>query len=317
MKQAKNIKLGDIFEIPLPNGKKAYGHYVWHDDKTGTLIQVFKQTLDQDEVFSLSNFNTKEYLFPAIYTVLKPTLNSGMWKIVENYPATNFSYPGFVATFYNEKGVAGLWFLWDGDKFVRIGNTLQDEYKKLEFYAVYSPIKVVERIVNGVKPYKDLIEKNHMEMPEVTPLKNKNESIFGNVKSINFNNDEALDFINDFVKKPTISFFTNLFNDPPEEYLDNTNSQRILTAVEMLAYLVDENDQNLPEAVRFPLKKLALKINRNELQSLAKVSKEYITKILDNSELKESWKESKLYNVWIKENKSLLLRLENYLKSEA
>ena len=34
-------KIGDIFEIPLKNEKKAYGQFVFNDIEQGPLIQVF------------------------------------------------------------------------------------------------------------------------------------------------------------------------------------------------------------------------------------------------------------------------------------
>ena len=79
------------------------------------------------------------------------------------YLVQNFVYPNFIATEYNEKtGKASIWFLWNGERYLRIGPELPEKYKELEYLMVWSPYDVVHRIEIGEYPfpYRDLIMHN-------------------------------------------------------------------------------------------------------------------------------------------------------------
>ena len=69
----KRLKLGDIYEIPLPNGKKAYGRLF----KEYTLAIYEKICSSIDELP-----NTEDYQF--FVGVYKDLLQDGEWKIVGN-----------------------------------------------------------------------------------------------------------------------------------------------------------------------------------------------------------------------------------------
>jgi hypothetical protein len=82
---------------------------------------------------------------------------------VGNQPVSNFAYPGFVSTFYNQStGEASTWYLWNGNESIRLGRRLPDKYKKKEYLTVWSPYDVAERIETGEYPYPygDLIKYN-------------------------------------------------------------------------------------------------------------------------------------------------------------
>ena len=158
----KKIKLGDIVEIPLRDEKKAYGQYVYWDKKMGPLLQVF-------DLIGVNNVRVEEIdnakpLFPPVITGLNAAVRTGLWKIVGNLPVKNFVYPGFISTFFDDKtGKASIWYLWNGNEEISLGNRLPKKYRKMEFLVVWSPLDVVERIETGVYlyPYGDLIRFNH------------------------------------------------------------------------------------------------------------------------------------------------------------
>jgi hypothetical protein len=162
----KPVKVGDIFEIPLSGGKKAFGHYVFEDLKKGPLIQVYDLIVNESEEVDVDALMRKPALFPPVITGLFAAIRTGMWKVIVNTPVKKFKYPGFVNTFWDEKtGKARIWFLWDGKKETKLGWELPDKYKKLEFLVGWSPHSVVERIETGIMPYpyKDLIENNEYD----------------------------------------------------------------------------------------------------------------------------------------------------------
>lgn len=161
----KKPKIGDIFQIPLSNGKRSYGQYL-HHSKMGPIIRVYNLFSDKatiDQVVS------SDLLFPPVITGLYAAIKKGYWKVIGHSPILNFVHPRFVSAFYDqETGKAKIWFLWDGQNEIKIGPVLPEEYKKLEFLVVWNPTNVVQRIETRKIPfpYDDLINKN-----EYTPLK--------------------------------------------------------------------------------------------------------------------------------------------------
>ena len=160
MTMMKKPKVGDIFEIPLSEGRKAYGQYM-HYSKKGPIIQVFD--LISDKAVSVEQVASSKLLFPPVITGLYAAIKEGFWKLVGHQPILNFVHPKFVSTLYDqETGKARIWFLWDGEKDIRIGPVLPPEYRSLEFLVIWNPTNVVNRIETGEMPfpYADLIKHN-------------------------------------------------------------------------------------------------------------------------------------------------------------
>jgi hypothetical protein len=159
------IKIGDVFEIPLSNGHKAFGQLVYKDKQMGPLIQVFDLIIDRT-VDDVQQLKDSEPLFPPVITGINAMVRKGIWKVIGNLPVENFIYPNFIRTLYDTKtGKAGIWFLWDGKRVIRVGEKLSDEHKKLEYLVVWSPFDLVERIETGKYPfpYSELINNNQFE----------------------------------------------------------------------------------------------------------------------------------------------------------
>ena len=162
-----SVKLGDIFEIPLYDGRKAFGHYVYKDNKQGPLIQVYDLIVNETEEVQPALLIDRSLLFPPVITGVFAAVRTGMWKVIANIPVKKFSYPNFVSTFWDDKtGKARIWFLWDGKKLTKLGWELPKKYKHLEYLVVWDPHDIAERIKNNgemLYPYKDLVEKNEFE----------------------------------------------------------------------------------------------------------------------------------------------------------
>lgn len=163
---AKRPKVGDIFSIPLADGKMGYGQYL-HYSKMGPIIQIFN--LISDAEASIEEVISAKPLFPPIITGLFAAIKDGSWRVIGNRPVPNFVHPKFLSTLYDpDTGRAGMWFLWDGEKDIKIGTTLSPEYKEFEFLVIWTPQHVVDRIETGKIPfpYGELIKYN-----KFTPLK--------------------------------------------------------------------------------------------------------------------------------------------------
>ncbi|RME58482.1 hypothetical protein D6779_06370 [Candidatus Parcubacteria bacterium] len=161
----KRVSVGDVFEIPLSDGRKAYGQYVFRDEKEGPLIQVFdlitEGKVQPEQV--LERLKMAKPLFPPVITGVFAAVRTGLWKVIGRLPVQEFTYPKFVAAFWDEKtGKAKKWFLYDGKKDIPVGPSLPEEYKRLEFLVVWSPYDVMHRIETGEYPYPygDLIRYN-------------------------------------------------------------------------------------------------------------------------------------------------------------
>ena len=153
-------KLGDIFKIPLSDGKMAYGRYLFYS-KMGPIIEVFDFISHGDA--SMDDLSLGKLLFPPVITGLFAALRDHMWNVIGNRRVIDFVQPKFVSASYDRTtGAVRKWSLWDGESFTSIGDYLPSEYKELEFLVVWNPINVVRRIETGEMPfpYADLIKYN-------------------------------------------------------------------------------------------------------------------------------------------------------------
>jgi hypothetical protein len=155
------VRVGDILELPLKDGYKAYGQYI-SKSKMGPLIQIFDLIL-KDEPFSIEMVKTAKPLFPPIITGLTAAVREKLFIVVGKMPVIGFQHPVFVSCYWNQTtGKAHKWFFWDGEKYSTIGSKLPRKYRNLEYLAVWSPYHVIERIETGEYPfpYGDLIRHN-------------------------------------------------------------------------------------------------------------------------------------------------------------
>lgn len=156
------IKIGDLFEIPLADGRKALGHYVYYDSKNGPFIQVFDY-ITEDAHVNITEAINKPYLFPPVITGLNAAIRTGLWRVIGKKPVTDFIHPMFISSFWDHKtGEVINWFLYDGTNYIKLGPTLPVEYKGLEQLVVWSPYDIIERIETGkiTFPFDELVENN-------------------------------------------------------------------------------------------------------------------------------------------------------------
>jgi hypothetical protein len=155
----KRIIVGDVFEIPLSDGRKAYGQYVFWDERMGPLIQVFdllvREEIRTDQL--LDRLQSAKPLFPPVITGLFAAISAGFWHVIGHMPVGEFAYPGFISVMHEGYEQRGLWYLWDGEKFIQLGRNLPEKHKHLEFLVVWDPHDIPHRIETGQNPYERLI----------------------------------------------------------------------------------------------------------------------------------------------------------------
>lgn len=146
----KRVKVGDIIEIPLSDGRKAYGQYVFKDEKQGPLLQVFNLiTKDRPELEVILN---SELLFPPVFTGLMAAVHRGLWTVIGYKEVENFIYPNFIAHAHDKSVTNAPYYLWDGKEYKLLGKELPEEFNKLEQLVVWNPPMVTERIESGKIP---------------------------------------------------------------------------------------------------------------------------------------------------------------------
>jgi hypothetical protein len=157
-KKSKPPKIGDVLKIPLPDGRSAYGHYIFNDPQKGPLVQIFD--LITNRHVEIEELIDSKPLFPPIVTGIKHAVRSGRWKVIGNYPVTNFQYPKFLMGVADSNGNVNTWWLWNGQKEICLGsNPIPDEYKSLELLWGWSLEKIEQRIQTGSDPLLEKIKK--------------------------------------------------------------------------------------------------------------------------------------------------------------
>jgi hypothetical protein len=152
----KNIKIGDVFLIPLSNGRNGYGQYVGKD-RMGPLVRIFDLISEGD--IDLDELKSKGFMFAPVITGLFAAIKSGQWELIGTLPIKDFECPHFISARYNNKTKkTGMWYLWDGTKSSPIGKTLPEDYTYLEQLIVWEPNNLARRIESGENPYDFMLD---------------------------------------------------------------------------------------------------------------------------------------------------------------
>ncbi|MDR1370955.1 MAG: DUF4259 domain-containing protein [Dysgonamonadaceae bacterium] len=123
----------------------------------------------------------------------------------------------------------------------------------------------------------------------------------------NFENDSALDWLNEYVSDPTESELNEIFDYvlEREEFLDSEESLIALAASEIIAAGLYSGSSDFPQEVN------AAELGISISKSLIKKAIDSINKILSHkqSELRILWEESEEFQVWKHYQEILIKRL--------
>src|SRR5260221_13545948 len=101
MKRRPIIKIGDIFEIPLSDGKRAYGQYVYYDKRYGPIVRIFNYFRDKDTLPDIDELMNAPLLFPPLIMGIFATIRESIWKVIGNRKVSDFKYPGFLEAMWD------------------------------------------------------------------------------------------------------------------------------------------------------------------------------------------------------------------------
>ncbi|MBI2908787.1 MAG: hypothetical protein HYX92_14185 [Chloroflexi bacterium] len=147
------LKIGDVFEIPLSDERKAFGQYVFLDPKTGYLVQIFN--LISRETPSVDAILKSGPKFPPVFTGPGVAVEEGWWRVIGHAEVKGFKYPVFRSGNYDKEGRVAAWWLYDGKVDVKVGK-LPPGAEKYEFLVIWSPQDVARRIETGENFYDTL-----------------------------------------------------------------------------------------------------------------------------------------------------------------
>lgn len=145
-------QIGDVFVIPLPDGRKAYGQYVhYHMDPYGPwgeTVHVF-DLITEKEV-PVERLATARPMFPPVVVMLPEALSRGRWQVIGRLSVEAFSLPlyRYLQIPNPAPGVYHDWWLWDGREGTFIGD-LSPEYRSLEYWQGYDAEELEHRIATG------------------------------------------------------------------------------------------------------------------------------------------------------------------------
>ena len=136
MSKRKKVKLGDVFAIPLPNSKYAFGRR-YRDASIGIYkhIGVDVNDLPQQE----------EYQF--IVGVYDDVLKSGKWPIVDNRPFKN-EEEEWPPPYYMKDPITGKYSIYHKGQDRK---STEQECKGLEVAAVWEAEHIIDRIMGSDK----------------------------------------------------------------------------------------------------------------------------------------------------------------------
>jgi len=140
-KRRRRIKVGDVFAIPLPNTKYAFGK-VFKDGGFG----IYEHIGD-----NINDYRDKEE-FQYNLSVYKDILTSDKWEVVDNrpFPTDEAAYP---PPKYIRDPISGEYSIYYKGK-IRKSN--QAECEGLEVAAVWDEHHIIDRIMGDDKWHRDL-----------------------------------------------------------------------------------------------------------------------------------------------------------------
>jgi hypothetical protein len=154
---AEQIKPGDIFEVVVPTGH-AYLQFERKMPSYGHLIRVLPGVYGSNERPDLDALAAQSERFTVFYPLAVAVKQELVRKV------GSATLPEWCAKFRpmlmagarqkTDRGYVGDWWLWDGEKEIRLGVDVPDEYKNLSFAEVWTHPILVERIESDWSPEK-------------------------------------------------------------------------------------------------------------------------------------------------------------------
>lgn len=166
---------GDIFEIPLEDGRLGYGQYVlYHRDppRFGCLVRVFPGIHDTrpTDLGALTNVPEQFMTFYPLGTAV----NQGLVTIVARpqLPEHLKAFPLFKVRCARDQqtGRVKTWWLWDGQREWPVPQLVEEHYS-LPILEIISHSVLVDRILRGWTPADEVDRPDKTRMNQTPPAR--------------------------------------------------------------------------------------------------------------------------------------------------
>jgi hypothetical protein len=139
------IRLGDIIEVPTPNGL-SYVQYTQKHPIMGHPIRVLPGTHESRPADLAALADSHELYYAFMF--LAEAIRKEDVQIVGHaeVPIRNRPFPLFRA-----KGLGSAWWLWDGDREWKVGDLTEDT-RVLPIRAIWDATMLIHRITEGWHP---------------------------------------------------------------------------------------------------------------------------------------------------------------------
>lgn len=125
----------------------------------------------------------------------------------------------------------------------------------------------------------------------------------------NFENDAAGDWLYDFSENSTIDFLTETIEAVfKEEYIESDISSATLAAIESIALIKGDSNEDIDELEGVKINKIKKSLNAEIFKKCILSIDKILSK--ENNELYELWEESESFEDWINEVKDLRNRIQ-------
>ena len=152
---ALRVKEGDVYRIPLPDGRYAFAQYLQWNDQLGCLMRVFDY-ISSRELESVSELQAAGEMFPPVFVGLKGAVKAGRWKKIGILPVPSFRFPQFRCTSATKPGTYENWWLWEGGQQRFIGK-LPPELRSLEVEVAWGYEMLEHRISTGKNLFAEVV----------------------------------------------------------------------------------------------------------------------------------------------------------------
>lgn len=148
-----------MLEIPLSDDRKGFGRYLHREPSLGQVLQVYDVVIKKNEEIDITLLKNAKDLFPPIFVGISGSIQHEIWKIVGYLPVENYTFPGVIEAHWDgNPPIVHQWFFWDGNRSIRLGPKLPEEYKIYEWAGTYAAPDIAERIETGGESFvKELI----------------------------------------------------------------------------------------------------------------------------------------------------------------
>lgn len=143
------VRVGDVYAVPLGDGRYGYVQYIKQSDRRGPLLKVFNM-VTKDRIQHAESLSEVDDMFGPIMGNIWSSVKMGTWEYLGKLAVPNIPWPQMVNGHLDPiKKCVHTWFLITEHEDIRLGSRLPAEYRALEFALIWTADSIADRIRTG------------------------------------------------------------------------------------------------------------------------------------------------------------------------